>query len=184
MKRRGGIGTWLFVVGVLSFYSGSSFAYTLLEGNFELKGFLRNITAVRTENPKGGLGGDQFKSGDVELSKSFLQVEGTYTIKPTLKVYGRWRGAYDAGFAIKGAEKFSQAVIDDQRLENEVQELYVDIQQGSLFLRLGKQQVVWGESDGLRLADIINPLDFRWHYFLEDWQDIRQGPPMIRAIYG
>ena len=62
--------------------------------------------------------------------------------------------------------------------------MYVDIRQGPLFLRLGKQQVVWGESDGLRLADIINPLDFSWHYFLEDWQDIRQGLPMARAIYG
>lgn len=185
MKERGGIGFGFFVLTALSFcFTGSSLAYTLMDGNFELKGFVRNITAVRTENPKGGLGGDQFKSGEVELSKSFLQAEGTYTIKPTLKVYGRWRGAYDAVFDIKGEEKFSQAVIDDQRLENEVQELYVDIQQGSLFLRLGKQQVVWGESDGLRLADIINPLDFRWHYFLEDWQDIRQGLPMIRAIYG
>jgi hypothetical protein len=163
--------------------SSSVFAYTLLDGNFELKGFVRNITAVRTEDPKGGLGGDQFKSGEVELSKSFLQVEGTYMVSPNLKVYSRWRGDYDASFDFKGQEKFSQAVVDDQRLENEVRELYVDIRQGPLFLRLGKQQVVWGESDGLRLADIINPLDFRWHFFLEDWQDIRQGIPMVRAIY-
>jgi hypothetical protein len=158
-------------------------AYTLLDGNFELKGFVRNITAVRTEDPKGGLGGDQFDKGEVELSKSFLQLEGTYKVSPTCKVYGRWRGAYDASFDIKGLDKFSQAVIDDQRTENEMRELYVDIQQGPLFLRLGKQQVVWGESDGLRLADIINPLDFRWHYFLEGWEDIRQGLPMARAIY-
>ncbi len=184
MKKRGGIGFRFFVVGVLIFCSGSSFAYTLLDGNFELKGFVRNITAVRTEDPKGGLGGDQFKNGDVELSKSFLQVEGTYTVNPSLKVYGRWRGDYDASFDFKGQEKFPQAVVDDQRLGNEVRELYVDVRQGPLFLRLGKQQIVWGESDGLRLADIINPLDFRWHYFLEDWQDIRQGLPMARAIYG
>ena len=184
MKKRGGIGFWFFVLGVLLFYSSSGFAYTLLDGNFELKGYVRNITAVRTENPDGGLGGDQFKNGDVELSKSFLQVEGTYTISPSLKVYSRWRGDYDASFDFKGQDKFSQAVVDDQRLGNEVRELFVDIRQGPLFLRLGKQQVVWGESDGLRLADIINPLDFRWHYFLEDWQDIRQGLPMARAIYG
>ena len=184
MKKRGGIGFWFFVLGVLLFYSSSGFAYTLLDGNFELKGFVRNITAVRTEDPHGGLGGDQFKNGDVELSKSFLQVEGTYTISPSLKVYSRWRGDYDASFDFKGQDKFPQAVVDDQRLGNEVRELFVDIRQGPLFLRLGKQQVVWGESDGLRLADIINPLDFRWHYFLEDWQDIRQGLPMARAIYG
>lgn len=184
MTKWKAVGFCLAVLGALSFCSsGSSFAYTLLDGNFVLKGFVRNITAMRTEEPDGGLGGDQFKRGDVELSKSFLQVEGTYTISPNLKVYGLWRGSYDASFDFKGRDKFSQAVIDDQRLENEIRELYVDIRRGPLFLRLGKQQVVWGESDGLRLADIINPLDFRWHYFLEDWQDIRQPLPMVRAIY-
>lgn len=184
MEKRGGIGLLMFVVAALLFCSSTGFAYTLLDGNFELKGYVRNITAVRTEDPKGGLGGDQFKSGDVELSKSFLQLEGTYTVSPNVKVYSRWRGDYDASFDFKGQDKFPQAVVDDQRLGNEVRELYVDVRQGPLFLRLGKQQVVWGESDGLRLADIINPLDFRWHYFLEDWQDIRQGLPMVRAIYG
>ncbi|MBI5905987.1 MAG: hypothetical protein HZB86_10670 [Deltaproteobacteria bacterium] len=184
MKKSGGGGSLVLAFAVLFFYSSSASGYTLLDGNFELKGFVRHITAVRTENPKGGLGGDQFKSGEVELSKSFLQVEGTYTVNPGLKVYSRWRGAYDASFDFKGQEKFPPAVVDDQRLENEIRELYVDVRRGPLFVRLGKQQVVWGESDGLRLADIINPLDFSWHYFLEDWQDIRQGLPMIRAIYG
>jgi hypothetical protein len=186
MKRCGSIfrAAALDVVIFMMVFAGEVNAYTLLDGNFELKGFVRNITAVRTEDPKGGLGGDQFKSGDVELSKSFLQLEGTYTVSPSLKVYSRWRGDYDASFDIKGQDKFSQAVVDDQRLQNELRELYVDIRQGPLFLRLGKQQIVWGESDGLRLADIINPLDMRWHYILEDWQDIRQGLPAIRAIYG
>ena len=184
MKIRGGTGFWLLMFVGAVICSRDGFAYTLLDGSFELKGFVRDITAIRTQDPKGGLGGDQFEKGDVELSKSFLQLEGTYTVNPDIKLYARWRGSYDASFDIQGQDKFSRAVIDDQRLENEVRELYVDIRKGPLFLRLGKQQVVWGESDGLRLADIINPLDFRWHYFLEDWQDIRQGLPMIRAIYG
>jgi len=87
MRERGGIGFRVFVLAAITCcFTSSSFAYTLLDGNFELKGFVRHITAVRTENPKGGLGGDQFKSGEVELSKSFLQAEGTYIISPTLKV--------------------------------------------------------------------------------------------------
>ena len=178
-----GLRAGIFMFLVFMFWSGAGYSYTLLDGNFELKGYVRNITAVRTENPKGGLGGDQFKSGDIELSKSFLQLEGSYILNSNVKVYSRWRGDYDASFDIKGQDKFPQAVVDDQRLGNEIRELFVDIQKGPLFLRLGKQQVVWGESDGLRLADIINPLDFRWHYFLEDWQDIRQGLPMLRAVY-
>lgn len=183
MEGRGRLGSLVLASLMVALSWGNTQAYTLLDGNFELKGYVRNITAVRTESPKGGLGGEQFKSGDIELSKTFLQLEGTYTVNPNLKVYGRWRGDYDASFDIKGQDKFPQAVVDDQRLGNEIRELFVDIRQGPLFLRLGKQQVVWGESDFLRLADIINPLDFRWHYFLEEWQDIRQGLPMVRAIY-
>lgn len=40
-------------------------------------------------------------------------------------------------------------------------ELYVDTEAAGWTLRLGKQQVVWGTADGIKLLDIINPTDFR-----------------------
>jgi hypothetical protein len=40
-------------------------------------------------------------------------------------------------------------------------ELYLDTEVGGWDLRLGKQQVVWGTADGIKLLDIINPTDFR-----------------------
>lgn len=189
----------IVVFFALALWSLEGFAFTLLEGNFELKGFVRNITAVRTDDSNLakqfnapslgisslGIGGEKFEKGDISLSRSFLQMEGTYTISPGLKVYGRWRGSYDASYDInETSHAIPKGVIDDQRKENEFRELYVDIRKGPLFLRLGKQQVVWGESDGLRLADIINPLDLSWHYLFENWEDTRIGLPMIRAIYG
>ncbi|MCB1923573.1 MAG: RNA polymerase-associated protein rapA [Gammaproteobacteria bacterium] len=42
-----------------------------------------------------------------------------------------------------------------------LRELYVDTSAGGWDLRLGKQQVVWGTADGIKLLDIINPTDFR-----------------------
>lgn len=42
-----------------------------------------------------------------------------------------------------------------------LRELYVDTTAGDWDLRLGKQQVVWGTADGIKLLDIINPTDFR-----------------------
>ncbi len=43
-----------------------------------------------------------------------------------------------------------------------LRELYVDTSIGdNLSLRLGKQQVVWGTADGIKLLDIVNPTDFR-----------------------
>ena len=42
-----------------------------------------------------------------------------------------------------------------------LRELYVDTQLGGWDMRLGKQQVVWGTADGIKLLDIINPTDYR-----------------------
>lgn len=54
----------------------------------------------------------------------------------------------------------------------EFRELYVDAEIGAAFLRLGKQQVVWGEADGLRVLDVVNPLNFR-EFILPDFEDRR-----------
>lgn len=42
-----------------------------------------------------------------------------------------------------------------------LRELYLDSELAGWSLRLGKQQVVWGTADGIKLLDIINPTDFR-----------------------
>jgi hypothetical protein len=44
---------------------------------------------------------------------------------------------------------------------------------GSNLLRVGKQQVVWGKADFFRLQDIINPVDFGQHFFIEPFEDTR-----------
>src|SRR5258708_3619465 len=44
---------------------------------------------------------------------------------------------------------------------------------GSNLLRLGKQQVVWGKADFFRMQDIINPVDFAQHFFIEPFEDTR-----------
>lgn len=57
-------------------------------------------------------------------------------------------------------------------IDAELRELYLDTNIGPAFLRLGKQQVVWGEADGLRVLDLINPLNFR-EFILPDFEDRR-----------
>ncbi len=57
-------------------------------------------------------------------------------------------------------------------LELELRELYLDIDLRKAHLRLGKQQIVWGQTDGLKLLDLINPQDFR-EFILEDFDNSR-----------
>lgn len=51
-------------------------------------------------------------------------------------------------------------------------ELYLDSEVAGWNLRLGKQQVVWGTADGIKLLDIINPTDFR-HLSQDPMEDSR-----------
>lgn len=54
----------------------------------------------------------------------------------------------------------------------ELRELYVDGRFGPAFLRVGKQQIVWGQADGLRVLDVVNPFSFR-EFVWPDPQDRR-----------
>lgn len=49
----------------------------------------------------------------------------------------------------------------DDHAELELRELFVDGAVGDVQLRLGKQQVVWGQADGLRVLDVVNPMSLR-----------------------
>ncbi|MDI9245328.1 DUF1302 family protein [Marinobacter sp. CHS3-4] len=49
----------------------------------------------------------------------------------------------------------------DDRIDLELRELYLDHYLADTYLRVGKQQIVWGQADGLRVLDVINPLSYR-----------------------
>jgi Protein of unknown function (DUF1302) len=71
------------------------------------------------------------------------------------------------------------------KFENTLREAYVDLKLRDLplSLRLGRQQVIWGESDQFRLMDIWNPLDLTWHLQQEDWDKIRIPLWLIKGIW-
>ena len=57
-------------------------------------------------------------------------------------------------------------------VEMELREFYLDASMGRMYLRLGKQQIVWGKTDGLKVLDVLNPQDFR-EFVLDDFEDSR-----------
>jgi hypothetical protein len=74
------------------------------------------------------------------------------------------------------------------RFESIFREAYSDIEfdQLPLTLRLGRQMVVWGESDNLRMLDRTNALDTTWHsggLGVETWDELRIPYWMIKGSY-
>lgn len=69
----------------------------------------------------------------------------------------------------------------------ELRTAYLDYSKGNLWLRLGKQQIAWGEALGLRVLDTVNPLDLRQFFFFdriyEEFDKIRVPQWFLRADY-
>lgn len=68
-------------------------------------------------------------------------------------------------------------------LEAELRELYVRTEAGdNAYLTIGKQQVVWGKADGLKVLDVVNPQDFR-EFVLDEFDDSRIPTWMLNAEF-
>lgn len=60
---------------------------------------------------------------------------------------------------------------------NEIRELYIDADVGDrVKLRIGKQQIVWGETDFFHPSDVIHGFDYRWRQFYEPESDELRKP--------
>ena len=58
------------------------------------------------------------------------------------------------------------------RAELDLRELYYERSLDDWYLTAGKQQIVWGKADGLKVLDVVNPQSFR-EFILEDFDQSR-----------
>ena len=83
--------------------------------------------------------------------------------------YQGWKGRlgismfYDAAYQLNGQRQFyTDEFLDQYESELRLDEAYLQGGLGSkLDLKIGRQIVVWGKSDNIRITDILNPLDLR-----------------------
>jgi hypothetical protein len=92
-------------------------------------------------------------------------------------------GFYDFAYRIQGRDKFTQEVLDENESEIELGEVWL---LGSitdqLDLKAGRQIVVWGKSDNIRVTDVLNPLDLR-EPGLTDLENLRLPVAMTKLDY-
>ena len=98
-----------------------------------------------------------------------------------LKINGN--GFYDWSYLAKGREKFTRDELDALESQVELFDAYI---QGSitksLDIKLGRQVVVWGKSDTIRVVDVLNPLDNR-RPGMTDIEDLRLPVTMAKFDY-
>jgi Protein of unknown function (DUF1302) len=70
----------------------------------------------------------------------------------------------------------------DNSLTFDVRELYMDLYLDNSEFRVGRQQVVWGKSDGVFITDVVSPLNLE-EFLLPDFEEIRMGVTALKADY-
>ncbi|MBI5630579.1 MAG: hypothetical protein HY921_06820 [Elusimicrobia bacterium] len=124
-----------------------------------LGGYVKNKTAYRVARPRDWSQSQNLLylavSGD--LAKSF-------SYKASLKAF------YDSVYDWRGP--YARDVRRDLRLEGGLWEGYLDFSEGNWDARIGKQQIVWGETVGIFAADVVNARDMR-EFLLQDFGLIR-----------
>jgi hypothetical protein len=70
----------------------------------------------------------------------------------------------------------------DDELSVDLREAYINLYLDDADIRIGKQQVVWGKSDGLFITDVVSPKNLQ-EFLLPDFNEIRLGVTAIKADY-
>ncbi|MHB1024409.1 MAG: DUF1302 family protein [Desulfobacteria bacterium] len=112
-----------------------------------------------------------FDNKDGLNSAVFMSLlEGEYKPATNLKVFMSGKFTADLAYPLlssnsewkdKEFDKSRDALFIDTGWDKMLNEAYVTYSPGNFFLRVGKQIVGWGETDGFRLMDQINPVDQR-----------------------
>ncbi len=127
-----------------------------------------------------------FISGEQRFDK----IQNRIDVKPEARLSERWefRGRvlswYDAAMDVESTNTtdLTPTIKQHYRTYADIKEAYLLYGGDDFDLRLGQQQVVWGKTDGLRLLDIVNPLNMQ-EFMLDDFLDSRMGVMAARLNY-
>ena len=125
---------------------------------FEVSGELKNETAVFTKAGTTIGAASAHQKRDVMKSETSARLFINGLVGEGSELHAELRPVRDSQ-AIDGYKGHKTNTQQDF-----MRELYVDTSAGeddAISLRIGKQQVVWGTADGIKLLDIINPTDWR-----------------------
>lgn len=139
---------------------------------------IEGLTGKFTEQVAYSYNGSKPHDGWTSL-KSSLFLDYEHKFESGWRMKANARAYYDLIYDIRD-EKYTKEELDEQRAEVELFDAYLE---GSisenLDMKLGRQVVVWGRSDTIRITDILNPLDNR-RPGMVDIEDLRLPTTMLK----
>jgi hypothetical protein len=143
----------------------------------EFYGFIQEGVSFNLDDPHETDEDDQY---DMSMARTTFYLESFLDLDWTkLTVIGRYDLEYKTDY-LGRLDDLSSADLMTEYDNFDLREWYADFNWASrYFLRLGKQQVVWGKTDLFKGLDIIHGSDYTWRHFLGETQQIRK--PLIMA---
>jgi hypothetical protein len=142
---------------------------------------MTGLTGKLTEQVAFSYNGDKPHDNFTSLKSSLFldyehKFENGWRVKTNAKAY------YDAIYDIRN-DVYTRDELDEQRSEIRLYDAYVE---GSISdkidIKLGRQVVVWGRSDTIRITDVLNPLDNR-RPGMVDIEDLRLPVTMAKLDF-
>ncbi len=145
------------------------------------KGFFSDFSGKLIQ--QGAIGYNSKQAQDVFASlRQTLFLDYEHKFENGVKFKANVRGFYDPMYDVASADHYPTEV-DDLRTEVELFEAYVEWKiADDLDAKLGRQVVVWGRSDTIRITDVLNPMDYRRPGTL-DIEDLRLPRAMLKFDY-
>jgi len=165
----------LFIVGacllLLTIPKSTQASLFFLDNKLTLSGFLKNETAYNPNHDR------EF----MKIENTF-QLESEYRFNDSLSFFTIFRYFYDNAFDVNPLFEDNRSRLHRTRGTDWVRECYLNYESPSLDVRIGKQQVVWGTADGIKIMDVVCPTDQR-EYFLDNFADSRIPRWMLKLEY-
>jgi hypothetical protein len=124
-----------------------------------VRGRLKEELAYRLHDP-----------GAVSKLRTLGWLEAKYTSSEAVHLRLEGRGWWDGVFDATG--RYPRAVERDQETELSLRQALLAVSAGPFDVRLGRQQIVWGEAIGTFITDVVNPKDFR-EFVLPEYTELR-----------
>lgn len=162
-----------------STYDDTTIDVLQVESRFSLSGNVAFKTAY---------GYRDYSVSDVDYS-GVNQAQTSIYLQLDTKISDDWKmrisgdAFYDAIYDIKSDNDYNDNTLDTYKTQLRLDDTYL---QGKLTndldLKVGRQIVVWGKSDSIRVTDVINPIDNRLPG-MTDIEDLRLSTTMAKLDY-
>jgi|GEM_PF-3736250 len=148
---------------------------TVFGNRVALQGYLKNDTLWRIQSPNDFMK-FQWQAriiGDGEVNNNFSwHLELKYFYDAVYDITNK-------GIASVPGSRDQFGSTDQLVYQDYLREGYIDFRYENWFVRGGRQQVVWGKADGLRLLDVVNAFDWS-DWTMSDFSESRIPSWMLR----